>query len=188
MVEIHGDGRTLPIQKVNLEFDLTRVITEMNQLILSVPFHSQTNQICLTHSAKTSGQLDKFYEGTGSLYDFEKDEFRRQPEEFTTWNSALSGTYFEYIYQRVQDYSSSPIGRVRLMRRAPRTCYSLHFDESPRLHLAITTNPGCYFVFPPDSALQIPADGHVYFFDATREHTALNSGNADRVHLVFDTI
>lgn len=79
-------------------------------------------------------------------------------------------------------------GRTRVMRMRPKSCLSIHADPTRRYHYAITTNPGCYILGVADGAgtfHHIPADGHLYEMDAHRTHTAMNSGNKDRVHIVI---
>ena len=79
-------------------------------------------------------------------------------------------------------------GRTRLMRMRPKSCLSIHADTSRRYHLALITNPGCYIVGvsgEDGSFHKIPADGTLYEMDAHRTHTAINSGNKDRIHLVI---
>ena len=46
----------------------------------------------------------------------------------------------------------------------PKSCYTWHKDVGERMHLAIITNPDCFFV-EDKQLVNIPADGHPYIVD-----------------------
>ena len=75
------------------------------------------------------------------------------------------------------------IKRTRLMLLKPKSCYTWHKDVGERMHLAIITNPDCFFV-EDKQLVNIPADGHPYIVDVNNYHTALNCSQQDRYHLV----
>lgn len=74
--------------------------------------------------------------------------------------------------------------RTRVMLLEPKQCYTYHFDRTPRVHLAIDTHENC-FITVDDELRHIPEDGHPYWIDTRKNHTALN-GTMDfhRVHIV----
>lgn len=75
------------------------------------------------------------------------------------------------------------LARARLMRLEPRFCYTWHADPSPRVHVPLITNPGALFILE-NEAFHMPADGSFYVVDTRKNHTALNGGKEDRIHLV----
>ena len=75
------------------------------------------------------------------------------------------------------------MGRVRILKKSPRSTLSWHRDPEPRLHIPIITNPGCRMVIE-DKAIHMPADGSAWITDATKYHNAFNGGEEDRIHLV----
>lgn len=78
-------------------------------------------------------------------------------------------------------------GRARLMRMQPKTCLSFHRDDTTRFHLAIVTNPACYLIEREGehgTFYHVPDDGFVYHVDTRRVHSAMNSSNEARIHLV----
>jgi hypothetical protein len=90
-------------------------------------------------------------------------------------------TYFEYIYNVLS--KRYQLGRVRILKKEPRSTLSWHRDPEPRLHIPIITNPGCRMVIE-NHALHMPADGGVWIVDATKYHNAFNGGEEDRIHIV----
>jgi hypothetical protein len=177
-----------PIQPSELAFDAERLTRDLAKILERFPMHPEAMQIALTHSAQASTSQAKAYDGIGSLYDFTTQSYKRDPSDFTIFNEDFKDLYFYEVYKKVAEWSPLKIGRVRLMLRKPSSCYSMHFDESGRYHIAITTNPDCYFFFKSIGLYQIPNDGRLFKFDATKTHTGFNAGKTDRIHLVFDTI
>lgn len=52
------------------------------------------------------------------------------------------------------------------------------------LHVPIATNPGCLFDMA-GTQIHLPADGRSYILNTRLEHSFINNGTSDRVHLVF---
>ena len=101
--------------------------------------------------------------------------------EFSEFNPAFKGTYFEYMYQELT--KRFPIGRTRVLYKPVYNCNSWHRDPEPRLHIPVISNPGSLFVVN-HHVTHLPADGSVYFTDTRGYHTALNGGESERVHIV----
>jgi len=84
------------------------------------------------------------------------------------------------------DWLAAPVYRTRIMLSRPKSCYSIHRDYSPRLHLPLVTNDQCYFLFTnPEKMIHMPADGKTYWVDTRSHHTFLNGSLLDRLHLVM---
>ena len=64
-----------------------------------------------------------------------------------------------------------------------KSCYSMHRDQTPRLHIPLVTNPQCYIVFQKGQVEHLTT-GSVYWVDTRLEHTAMNGSDVDRLHLV----
>lgn len=146
--------------------DINRLIKEVDQLILS---HPDLDQICV----QTDGSSD-WAAGAG-----------RQKSHSSIWDQVhpdLVGTWWETFF------SSLPVKvfRTRIMRMKPKSCYSIHKDDTPRLHIAIHPTPESRFLFfKPDEAIHFPCDGKIWWVDTTRYHSAMNGGTDERVHLVM---
>lgn len=69
---------------------------------------------------------------------------------------------------------------IRIM--FPRTCLSWHQDPHIRTHIPIITNPGCFMVVE-DDLIKMPV-GSVHVVDTRKLHTAANTGDKNRWHIV----
>lgn len=96
---------------------------------------------------------------------------------YTNLNTFFKETIFEEVINKYN------LIRTRLMWVSPMTCYSMHTDSTPRIHIPIITNPECYFVFKNGTIQHMPA-GLVYWADTTQYHTFMNCSNMPRLHLV----
>jgi hypothetical protein len=97
--------------------------------------------------------------------------------EYTELNPFFKDTIFETIINRYN------LKRTRLMWINPKSCYSLHQDETPRIHIPLITNPECYFLFNPGSLLHLPINS-VWWVNTKLKHTFLNCSEESRLHLV----
>jgi len=93
----------------------------------------------------------------------------------------FAGTYFEHVLAELR--AITPIGRVRINLKQPFNANSWHRDPEPRIHVPIHTNPGCMFMVN-HYCTHLPADGSTYFTDTRGYHSAINGGDAPRIHLV----
>jgi hypothetical protein len=96
---------------------------------------------------------------------------------YTELNPFFKGTVFEELITKYR------LLRTRLMWVGPYACYSMHRDETPRVHIPLVTNPNCYFVFK-DSAPQHLSVDSVYWTDTRKLHTFMNCSEQARLHLV----
>ena len=92
-------------------------------------------------------------------------------------NPFYKGTIIETLINQFN------LKRTRLMWANPYTCYSMHKDTTPRIHIPMITNPECYFVFKTGIIQHMPA-GAVYWTDTTLPHTFMNCSDISRLHLV----
>ena len=93
----------------------------------------------------------------------------------------FKNTYFEEVYKELSKLYK--LGRTRILLKEPRSTLSWHRDPEPRLHIPITTNPGCLMVID-NIAKHMPADGSVWVTNNTKYHNAFNGGEENRIHLV----
>jgi hypothetical protein len=100
-----------------------------------------------------------------------------QELQYTELNPFFKNTIFETIIEKYN------LKRTRLMWVNPKSCYSLHQDETPRLHIPLVTNSECYFLFNPGGIFHLPA-GSVWWVNTQLLHTFLNCSNQSRLHLV----
>lgn len=75
------------------------------------------------------------------------------------------------------------ITRARFMWLKPYSCYSMHEDDTARIHIPIVTNDECYFVFRDKGCFKLPT-GSIYLVDTTKYHSAMNCSDQWRLHLL----
>ena len=101
--------------------------------------------------------------------------------DFTDW---IEGT--EYLQEVATTFKEiRTAGRVRMLTMKPRTTYSLHHDPDLwRVHIPLITNPDA-FMFVDGKMWHLPA-GFAYMVQVEYHHLAVNAGNENRIHVVFD--
>jgi hypothetical protein len=92
-------------------------------------------------------------------------------------NPFFKNTIFEKL---INTYN---LCRARLMWVGPYACYSMHKDESPRIHIPLVTNKDCLFVFRSRMPMHLSA-GSIFWVDTRYTHTFMNCSNTPRLHLV----
>lgn len=73
--------------------------------------------------------------------------------------------------------------RTRIMKMAPKYCYSYHQDRTQRMHIPLITNENCFFIIE-DEVVRLPADGNHYLIDTRKKHTFVNASFEERWHIV----
>lgn len=97
--------------------------------------------------------------------------------EYANLNPFFKDTIFEELINQYK------LKRARLMWISPMTCYSIHKDTTPRIHIPMITNSECYFVFKQGFISHLPT-GSVYLVDTTKLHTFMNCSTEPRLHLI----
>jgi hypothetical protein len=100
--------------------------------------------------------------------------------EYNLLNPFFKGTIFEEL---INEYK---LTRTRFMWVNHMSCYSIHKDSTPRVHIPLITNPECYFVFKQDTIAQLHymSVGSVYWADTRQPHTFMNCSEEPRLHIV----
>jgi len=156
------------IKKLNYTYDhkqIYKVYENIRNDFLS------DKQICIQHSDSCT---DKYRDGVGKLG-------QRDEHDFCHVNDKFKGTVIEKILSDTNGY------RARIMISTSKTCYSMHRDVAPRIHIALDTHDECGFIFPNwdrKQWIEIPQDNHLYWVNTCAKHTFVNAGR-ERVHLVF---
>lgn len=74
--------------------------------------------------------------------------------------------------------------RTRIMKLEGRSCYSIHKDQTWRLHIPIQTNSNCFFYFPKYKQDFYLEQGKVYLVNTSELHTFVNTDLTERYHLL----
>ena len=157
----------------NIDIDLVvnqySLIAEQIQWVEMPPHHKQAG---LQYAEETD---NLWAGGTGKLTGLVNPEY-----QYNNINPLLRGTIFEDII------NEHKLVRTRFMWVNGMSCYSMHRDLSPRIHVPIITNPECYFVLKQGSEgliEHLPA-GKVYWTDTRIHHTFMNCSREPRLHLI----
>lgn len=94
-------------------------------------------------------------------------------------------------FREVLESFKCPLRSVRLMRLGPRSIIKEHTDidlsvedETARIHVPVTTNPGVEFYL---NGLRIVLEaGSAWYLRLSDPHRVHNKSESDRVHLVID--
>ena len=92
-------------------------------------------------------------------------------------NSFFKNSEFENI---INEFN---LKRSRLMWLNPYSCYSMHRDQTPRLHIPLITNPDCYFIFKQEPPINLIA-GKIYRAETRLSHTFINCSEMPRLHFI----
>lgn len=182
------------IEKLDFTADIEKMREDLNALLQQISWPEED-----IHKKLPGGQLGITYrpgaenvwlDASGSLYDKEAGKFISTESDFTEMNP-LVGSYTQEILKQLSYYTGKKFGRIRYMRQQSKRGLSIHRDFEQRYHFVLYTNPNALFgetVNDNELAAKcyhVPANGHFYKVDTTRDHFVYNGGWEDRVHLVI---
>jgi len=177
------------IKQLKLSSNLSKLNDDCRLLIDTVGWGKQ-NQICLN---TFQGANDPWFDGIGSLI-FD-NKFQVMEQDFKIFNDIPD--YLKTQILQLQDSEKIRLGRIRLMKLAPKTGLSVHYDLERRYHLALETNKYSYFCFnntettnelePQAQCFHIPSNGYWYEVNTKLVHWVYNGGKTDRIHIVIST-
>ena len=179
------------ICRLNLKFDIQELQLALNECLAKQSYQGnmQDQGFAALPLTQRPGQTEWTENDLSGRYWIRGDDrYVEEPREnlvpeieFSEFNPAFKGTYFEQVHDELT--KRFPIGRTRVLSKGQYNCNSWHRDPEPRVHIPVITNPGSLFVVN-HHVTHLPADGSVYFTDTRGYHTALNGGDTQRVHIV----
>jgi hypothetical protein len=176
------------VEELAVSFDVPRILGELETVIYADPAFDMEK--FLGHNQISLRESTDWFDGIGSLYDYDQKKFVATTEQYDVPCKKLVGTYLEKVISKVEEVAKQDgvkIGRIRVMRIAPKTCYSLHIDpEEFRYHIPLETSYQSFFVVDTN-VVRMPTVGRLYRFKTNSEHTAVNASFKVRLHIVFDT-
>lgn len=121
------------------------------------------------------------FEGVSDLRYSQANPKKIGEVDFKDW---VSGTeYLQEVAKQIPNIRD--VGRVRMLTMTPKTTYSLHHDpDLYRVHIPLVTNVDS-FLFVKGKMYHLPL-GYAYLVQVQFHHLALNAGNENRIHVVFD--
>ena len=144
---------------------------------LLVQYYQLENEIQWTSSGHKGRQAGLQFKDGEDPWTSANGRSRGQELSYGNLNTFFKNTAFEKI---IIDYN---LKRTRLMWSNPMSCYSMHKDSTPRIHIPLITHPECYFVFKQGIIQHMPV-GQVYWVDTMKFHTFINCSGVPRLHIV----
>jgi hypothetical protein len=92
-------------------------------------------------------------------------------------NPLIENTIWAELIEKFNMY------RTRFLWINEKSCYSIHKDSSPRIHIPIFTNPQALFYFSK-TGFQYLAPDKVHWVDTRSMHSFVNFSDQKRLHLV----
>ena len=174
---------------LNIEYD--KLVTDVELLGINKFLNTNYNQMSVQHRGVT-GDI-QYKESCNSLfYDWDRYDpsihtevpLKREKLSEDTFNitcDIFKDTYTGYVIDLLKTRFN--VYRGRYMQLKYKNCLSMHTDETKRLHIPLITNPDAFMVI--DNKVYTLPFGKAYIADTTFNHTAINAGKKDRLHLVF---
>lgn len=176
----------LPIYDLKTELDRLLDIGQVSW------YQNSKDQLCLNSIPEDPNNIhlgrgslywswDNFKTGTDSNTEhLKRPERKLEESDFNILCEPFKGTLFEDVYNSLN--KKYHLGRVRIMRSMPKTCLTWHWDDHPRVHFVMKTQPGCFMVFE-DEVKHLPNQTW-WWTNTLNNHTAFNGSKEDRYHLV----
>lgn len=156
---------------------MIKILKKTNNLEFLAAYLKIEKEICWSGSGHKGKQTGLQYRLNEDPWSSAVGRAREHEYEFDLLNPFFKNTIFESF---ILEHS---LVRTRLMWSGPYSCYSMHRDNFPRIHLPIITNIKCYFLFKDSVPQHMPVN-NVYWVDTTKPHTFINCSEHHRLHLV----
>ena len=161
------------VEEVDYQFNFKKLKNECPN-IFGDSIGSRMSGISVQHRKNISLPWSSI-DGLESLRHYDKD---CTEEDFNIVHKNFKNTEYEQI---VNDFN---LVRSRLMLLKGKSCYSIHQDNSWRLHIPIETNLNCLFYFPEHKEHFHLEEGKVYMVNTTERHAFFNAGWDNRIHFI----
>ena len=111
---------------------------------------------------------------------YESNTRRLGQTDFADW---VPGT--EYLQLVAKSFNIPDTGRARMLMMFPKSTYSFHHDpDAWRVHIPLITNADSFMIVH-GKMWHMPF-GYAYLMQVQYHHLALNAGDENRIHIVFD--
>lgn len=161
----------------NIDSTLIQIIDQIDVESILECYRSMKDIIQFTESGNKGSQSGLQYLSNTDPWTSAIGRIQNKESEYNLLNPVFVGTIFEKIINQYK------LTRTRLIWMYPMSCYSMHNDPTPRVHIPLITNEQCYFIFKRGLIQHFPV-GHVYYTDTRYHHTFVNCSEEKRLHLV----
>ncbi|MEO1398345.1 MAG: hypothetical protein AAFU56_05700, partial [Pseudomonadota bacterium] len=131
------------IQRLNLSFDIEKLLGALDECLERSSFQGsmQDQGFAALPLTQRPGQTEWTENDLSGRYWIRGDDrYVEEPREdlvpevqFSEFNPAFAGTYFEDVHRELS--KRFPIGRMRVLSKGLYNCNSWHRDPEPRLHI-----------------------------------------------------
>ncbi|MGB1612696.1 MAG: hypothetical protein ACPHCM_04370, partial [Arenicellales bacterium] len=139
---VAGDG----IFRLGLRFDIDNLRQALSECLAKAGYSDDdwsARGFSVLPLNRRPGQMETSAKDLSGRYWMRKDSrYVEEPFEdpvdeaaYCEFDTRFAGTYLETVYRRLSE--AFPIGRVRVLSKAPYNCNSWHRDPEPRLHIPI---------------------------------------------------
>lgn len=154
-----------------------KIIDEL-EITELLDFYKEKESFLVWNQVDTKGQqLGIQYASNQDPWISATDRVKIQSQYFFLTNPFFKDSVFESVVKKYKLF------RSRLLWLFPKNCYSMHNDDTPRIHIPLVTNPDSFIVFKDGIVAHLEV-GKVYWVNTRQMHTAMNGGNESRLHLV----
>jgi hypothetical protein len=152
-------------------FDHLEMLSAYNQLADKIQWSNSPGKGQQT-GVQYADNEDPFLSAVG------KKQKDRSETEYCLINPLFQNTIFEDIIKKYN------LCRSRLLWMDRKSCYSIHKDPSPRLHIPLITNSYCMFIFlDKPQLIHLPA-GNIYVVNTLKKHSFCNFSDESRLHFM----
>jgi len=156
---------------------MIKIIDKIDITELLASYHKLEKDIQWTDYGHKGKQAGLQYSEPDDPWTSAVGKSKGQELSYSTINPFFKNTIFDEIIQKYN------LSRTRLLWSGPFSCYSMHKDSTPRIHVPLITNPECYFVFKAGLIQHMPINA-VYRTNTILRHTFINCSDFPRLHLV----
>ena len=157
--------------------DFTKIIEPIDIAPILEYYHSIESEIKWTDYGRKGKQAGIQYLSGQDPWSGAVGRSQGRELQYDQLNPYFTGTIFEQIINRYN------FKRTRLIWVGSMSCYSMHVDSTPRVHIPLITNNDCYFVFKNLIPVHL-ASGFVHYTNTKFLHTFMNCSEKPRLHLV----
>ena len=156
---------------------MIKILEKINEQLILDSFNLIEKNIVWTSYDNKSKQAGLQYKDNEDPWSSAVGKSTGEELSYKNINPLFKDTIFEELINKYN------LLRTRLMWVSPYSCYSMHRDETPRIHIPLITNPECYFVFQKGIISNLK-QGNVWWVDTRMLHTFMNCSDLPRLHLV----
>lgn len=161
------------VEELDFEFDFDKFKKECPNIKSDV-FGFRMSGLSVQHRKNTPLPWSNV-DGLDSLSHYGKN---CNDEDFNVVHENFVNTEYEKIINNFN------LVRSRIMFLNGKNCYSIHQDNTWRLHIPIKTNLDCLFYFPDYKEHFHLEEGKIYKVNTLEKHTFINAGWDNRIHFI----